>query len=245
MHHIKTTLPDIKGRIQSSLQKYTAELNQLGDSILGNPSSIILNLITEFCNEYRTVLEGNHQELSNIELSGGARISFVFHELYSNGVKSVDPFDFIKDLDIRTLLVNSSGSSPALFVGTTAFEVIVKQQIKRLEEPSLKCVSLVYDELVRILSQLLSKPTFRRYPALKEKFHQVAVSFYKKLMDPTNKLVKDLVAMEACYINTGHPDFMNGSRVCISLRRISSTDSAGHGHCPRKAQPGGQSTNPG
>jgi len=31
-------------------------------------------------------------------------------------------------------------------------------------------------------------------------------------MDPTNKLVRDLVAMEACYINTGHPDFINGSR---------------------------------
>jgi replication fork clamp-binding protein CrfC len=237
MHHIKTTLPDIKARIQSSLQKYTAELNQLGDSILGNPSSIILNLITEFCNEYRTVLEGNHQELSNIELSGGARISFVFHELYSNGVKAVDPFDLIKDLDIRTLLVNSSGSSPALFVGTTAFEVIVKQQIKRLEEPSLKCVSLVYDELVRILSQLLAKPTFRRYPALKEKFHQVAVSFYKKLMDPTNKLVRDLVAMEACYINTGHPDFMNGSRVSTSPYQRSGADPAGHGYCPRKTQP--------
>jgi replication fork clamp-binding protein CrfC len=42
-------------------------------------------------------------------------------------------------------------------VGTTAFEVIIKQQIKRIEEPSLKCASLVYDELVRILSQLLSK----------------------------------------------------------------------------------------
>jgi vacuolar protein sorting-associated protein 1 len=235
MHHIKTTLPDIKARIQSSLQKYTTELNQLGDSILGNPSSIILNLITEFCNEYRTVLEGNHQELSNIELSGGARISFVFHELYSNGVKAVDPFDLIKALDIRTLLVNSSGSSPALFVGTTAFEVIVKQQIRRLEEPSLKCVSLVYDELVRILSQLLAKPTFRRYPALKEKFHLVAVSFYKKLMDPTNKLVRDLVAMEACYINTGHPDFMNGSRVSDLLTSNSTTDPAGHGYCPRKA----------
>jgi vacuolar protein sorting-associated protein 1 len=49
------------------------------------------------------------------------------------------------------------GSSPALFVGTTAFEVIVKQQIKRLEDPSLKCCQLVYDELVRILAQLLAK----------------------------------------------------------------------------------------
>ncbi|KAK3073370.1 vacuolar protein sorting-associated protein 1 [Teratosphaeriaceae sp. CCFEE 6253] len=212
MMHIKQTLPDIKGRIQSSLQKYSQELTSLGDSMLGNSANIVLNIITEFSNEYRTVLEGHNAELSSIELSGGARISFVYHELYSNGVKAVDPFDVIKDIDIRTILYNSSGSSPALFVGTTAFEVIVKQQIKRLEEPSIKCVSLVYDELVRILGQLLNKPLFRRYPSLKEKFHAVVIGFFKKAMDPTNKLVKDLVAMEACYVNTGHPDFLNGHR---------------------------------
>ncbi|KAF4212098.1 hypothetical protein CNMCM6805_002328 [Aspergillus fumigatiaffinis] len=212
MMHIKQTLPDIKARISSSLQKYTAELSQLGDSMLGNSANIILNIITEFSNEYRTVLEGNNQELSSIELSGGARISFVFHELYSNGIKAVDPFDQVKDIDIRTILYNSSGSSPALFVGTTAFELIVKQQIKRLEDPSLKCISLVYDELVRILGQLLSKQLFRRYPMLKEKFHAVVISFFKKCMEPTNKLVHDLISMEACYINTGHPDFLNGHR---------------------------------
>ena len=213
MMHIKQTLPDIKARIASSLQKYTAELNQLGaDDMLGNSGNIILNIITEFSSEYRTVLEGNNQELSSIELSGGARISFVFHELYSNGIKAVDPFEQVKDIDIRTILYNSSGSSPALFVGTTAFELIVKQQIKRLEDPSLKCVSLVYDELVRILQQLLNKPLFRRYPGLRERFHDVVIKFYKKEMDPTNKLVRDLVAMEACYINTGHPDFINGHR---------------------------------
>ncbi|KAJ4377197.1 vacuolar protein sorting-associated protein 1 [Neocucurbitaria cava] len=212
MMHIKQTLPDIKARIASSLQKYQQELASLGNSLLGNSSNIVLNMITEFTNEYRGVLEGNNQELSATELSGGARISFVYHELYANGVKAVDPFDQVKDVDIRTVLYNSSGSSPALFVGTTAFELIVKQQIKRLEDPSIKCVSLVYDELIRILGQLLSKNSFRRYPALKEKLHAVVVSFFKKAMDPTNKLVKDLVAMESCYINTGHPDFINGSR---------------------------------
>ncbi|KAF2153381.1 hypothetical protein K461DRAFT_321041 [Myriangium duriaei CBS 260.36] len=212
MMHIKQTLPDIKARISSSLQKYTQELSSLGDSILGNSANIVLNIITEFSNEYRTVLEGNNQELSSIELSGGARIAFVFHELYANGVKAVDPFDQVKDIDIRTILYNSSGSAPALFVGTTAFELIVKQQIKRLEDPSLKCVSLVYDELVRILGQLLNKPLFRRYPGLKEKLHAVVIGFFKKVMDPTNKLVRDLVAMEACYVNTGHPDFLNGHR---------------------------------
>ncbi|KAK3717451.1 vacuolar protein sorting-associated protein 1 [Vermiconidia calcicola] len=212
MMHIKQTLPDIKARIQASLQKYKDELATLGDSMLGNSGNIVLNIITEFAQEYRTVLEGHNAELSSIELSGGARISFVYHELYSNGVKAVDPFDVVKDIDIRTILYNSSGSSPALFVGTTAFELIVKHQIKRLEEPSLKCVSLVYDELVRILSQLLNKPLFRRYPSLKERFHGVVISFFKKAMDPTNRLVRDLVAMESCYVNTGHPDFLNGHR---------------------------------
>ncbi|KAK4250645.1 hypothetical protein VTI28DRAFT_3680 [Corynascus sepedonium] len=212
MMHIKQTLPDIKARISSSLQKYTQELEALGPSMLGNSANIVLNIITEFTNEWRTVLEGNNTELSSTELSGGARISFVFHELYSNGVKALDPFDQVKDVDIRTILYNSSGSSPALFVGTTAFELIVKQQIKRMEEPSLKCASLVYDELVRILTQLLSKQLYRRYPQLKEKIHAVVISFFKKAMEPTNKLVRDLVAMEACYINTAHPDFLNGHR---------------------------------
>lgn len=212
MMHIKQTLPDIKARISSSLQKYTQELESLGPSMLGNSANIILNVITEFTNEWRTVLDGNSNELSSSELSGGARISFVFHELYSNGVKALDPFDSVKDGDIRTILYNSSGSSPALFVGTTAFEVIVKKQIERVEDPSLKCVSLVYDELVRILTTLLGKQLYRRYPQLKEKLHAVVIAFFKKAMEPTNKLVKDLVSMEACYINTGHPDFLNGHR---------------------------------
>ncbi|KAF3771234.1 hypothetical protein M406DRAFT_344538 [Cryphonectria parasitica EP155] len=212
MMHIKQTLPDIKARIASSLQKYSQELEGLGPSLLGNSANIVMNIIMEFTSEWRTVLDGNNNELSSTELSGGARISFVFHELYSNGVKAIDPFDQVKDEQIRTYLYNASGPSPALFVGTTAFEVIVKQQIKRLEEPSLKCVSLVYDELVRILTQLLTKQLYRRYPTLKEKMHGTVIGFFKKAMEPTNKLVKDLVAMEVCYINTGHPDFLNGHR---------------------------------
>lgn len=150
-------------------------------------------------------------------MSGGARISFVFHELFSNGVKSLDPYDQVKDADIRTILYNSSGSSPALFVGTTAFEVIIKQQIRRIEEPALKCAQLVYDELMRILNQLLTKnvsiltalsmgrtapltllatlqTTFKRYPALRDRFFSTVQTFYRKSMVPTNKLVTDLVS---------------------------------------------------
>ncbi|KAG0309330.1 vacuolar protein sorting-associated protein 1 [Dissophora globulifera] len=214
MHHIRNTLPEIKAKIQAALAKYMAELATLGDGMMegAGQANIVLNIITEFCTEFRTVIDGNSTDLTSFELSGGARISFVFHELYSSGVKSLDPFDQVKDVDIRTILYNSSGSSPALFVGTTAFEVIIKQQIKRLEDPSLRCVNLVFDELVRILTQLLSKQLFKRFPQLKDRFYQVVINFYRKQLGPTNKLVQDLISMESCYINTGHPDFLNGHK---------------------------------
>ncbi|KAF9571000.1 vacuolar protein sorting-associated protein 1 [Mortierella alpina] len=214
MRRINHTLPEIKAKIQAALVKYQTELASLGD-ILGDGSgqaSIVLNIITEFCSEFRTIIDGNSTDLTSFELSGGARISFVFHELFSNGVKSLDPFDQVKDVDIRTILYNSSGSSPALFVGTTAFEVIIKQQIKRLEDPSLRCVNIVFDELVRILTQLLSKQLFKRFPQLKDRFYQVVINFLRKQLNPTNKLVQDLISMESVYINTGHPDFLNGHK---------------------------------
>ncbi|GAA5843681.1 hypothetical protein JCM9279_000101 [Rhodotorula babjevae] len=214
MHHIKATLPDIKAKISANLAKYEAELASLGGPQGGTDgSSVILGIITEFCGDFRTAIDGSSSDLALNELSGGARISFVFHELFSNGVKSLDPFDHVKDADIRTILYNSSGSSPALFVGTTAFEVIIKQQIKRIEEPALKCASLVYDELMRILAQLLNKnATFKRYPGLRDRFYATVQAFFRNRMVPTNKLVQDLVSMESTYINTGHPDFISGHK---------------------------------
>lgn len=222
MHHIRNTLPEIKAKIQAALLKYQQELLTLGDPLdedgsSANRANLVLNIITEFCTEFRTIIDGNSNDLSSFELSGGARISFVFHELYANGVKSIDPLEQTKDVDIRTILYNSSGSSPALFVATTAFEVIIKQQIKRLEEPSIKCINMVYDELVRILGQLLSKQFFKRFPTLKDKFYQVVLLFFKKALQPTSKLVTDLVSMEACYINTAHPDFLNGHQAIATV----------------------------
>lgn len=109
MHHIRATLPDIKARISQNLQKFNAELVSLGGPLGdGNSGNIVLSVITEFTSEFRTTIDGNTNDLSQSELSGGARISFIFHELFNSGIKSIDPFDQVKDGDIRILLYNSS-----------------------------------------------------------------------------------------------------------------------------------------
>lgn len=51
------------------------------------------------------------------------------------------------------------GPRPALFVPEVSFELLVKRQIKRLEEPSMRCVELVHEELQRIIQHCSSYST--------------------------------------------------------------------------------------
>lgn len=211
LHHIKSTLPEIKMRIETALKKYQQELSLLGPEIVDSPSLIVLGVITNFCKDYTSILDGELKDISLNELSGGARILFVFHEVFKNGVDALDPFDQIKDTDIRTIMYNLSGAKPLLFVGTQAFEVLVKQQILRFQDPVLRCVNLIFDELVRILSQILAHPQYLRYPALKEKVSQVFIVYLKERLVPTNEFVADIIRLEENYINTAHPDLLKGS----------------------------------
>lgn len=212
MHHIKGALPDIKMRIEHSLKKYLNELSLLGPEMAEAPASIALNMITNFSRDYNGILDGESKELSSQELSGGARISFVFHEIFKNGINALDPFDQIKDADIRTIMHNTSGSAPSLFVGTQAFEVLVQQQIRRMEEPTLRCVNLIFDELVRILSQIIAQPLYSRYPALKDQLSSHFVAFLRSELNPTIEFVKDIIRAEETYVNTAHPDLLRGAQ---------------------------------
>lgn len=49
------------------------------------------------------------------------------------------------------LLPPPQGPRPSLFVPEISFELLVKKQVKRLEEPSLRCVELVHEEMQRII----------------------------------------------------------------------------------------------
>eukprot|EP00956_Cyclotella_meneghiniana_P030693 scaffold78063_cov72-Cyclotella_meneghiniana.AAC.4 len=150
------------------------------------------------------------------ELYGGARISFIFHQVFSRSLNSVGAFDGLSEDEIRTTIGNANGTRPALFVPEISFDILVRRQIRRLEQPGVQCVDLVYDELQRIAHQ--SEPTeLTRYPNLRDRMLSVVGALLKRSVTPTQMWVSNLVRIELSYINTNHPDFIGGSRAVAKL----------------------------
>ena len=67
-------------------------------------------------------------------------MNYIFYDVYTKAIRDIDPFDVLTDEDIQTAIRNASSLRPNMFVPDVAFEILSKQQIKRLESPSLQCV---------------------------------------------------------------------------------------------------------
>jgi len=86
---------------------------------------------------------------------------------------------------------------------------LVKRQIRRLEEPSTRCIELVHEEMQRIIQHCGNEvqQEMMRFPRLHEKIIDVVTNLLRSRLPPTNSMVENIVAIELSYINTKHPDF--------------------------------------
>lgn len=73
-------------------------------------------------------------------------------------------------LTCSSLFPLHQGPRPSLFVPEVSFELLVKKQVKRLEEPSLRCVELVHEEMQRII-QHCSNYSTQVISSVKEQDH--------------------------------------------------------------------------
>ena len=243
MHHIRECLPELKNRLGNMLNEVHMELDELGTSCEeGNKSSLgghLLSLLSKFVSNFSSTLEGkgnmmstgstSHNSLMSPvagtgilsemnELFGGARISFIFNDIFSASLMSVESFDGLTDEEIRTTICNANGTRPSLFVPEMSFDILARRQISRLEQPGLQCVDLVYEELQRIASQC-EPGELTRFPNLRDRLVEVVNDLLKRAVGPTQMMVSNLIKIELAYINTSHPDFIGGSRAVAQLMR--------------------------
>ncbi|KAK3101869.1 hypothetical protein FSP39_006916 [Pinctada imbricata] len=218
MHHIRDCLPELKTRVNVLMAQFQSLLNSFGEPV-EDKSQLLLQIITRFASAYCSTIEGNSKNIETTELCGGARICFIFHETFGRTLESVDPLGGLTALDILTAIRNATGPRPALFVPEVSFELLVKRQIRRLEEPSLRCVELVHEEMQRIIQHCGTQQEMLRFPKLHEKIVDVVTNLLRRRLPHTNSMVSNLVGIELSYINTKHPDFHEANLIQKSIEQ--------------------------
>ncbi|KAJ2987523.1 hypothetical protein NUW58_g4458 [Xylaria curta] len=192
MAHIRERLPDIKARLNTLMGQTQQELASYGDMHFSGKEhrgSMILQLMTRFATSFISSIDGTSTEISTKELSGGARIYYIFNSVFGSSLESIDPTSNLSALDIRTAIRNSTGPRPSLFVPEMAFDLLVKPQIKLLEIPSQRCVELVLQaKLIEVVSDLL-----------------------RERLGPSSSYVESLISIQRAYINTNHPNFLGAA----------------------------------
>lgn len=125
-----------------------------------------MRLITNFCNAFRSAIDGSVRLKSTSvasgdeapapshQLNGGARIRHIFNDVFDAALYRIDPLEGLTDRDIQAAIRNAAGPKPAIFLPEAAFEMLVKRQIGKLLDPALQCVERVHAELVKIMLEM-------------------------------------------------------------------------------------------
>ena len=270
MLHIRDCLPEIKSKIMAMMVTVQQNIDNLGESTDSHPQLLgatLLQLLSKFAASFGNSVDGRGSgsdcQVEMAELYGGARISFIFNEVFGKSLRALDPFEGLDDEDIRTAIANANGPRPSLFVPEIAFDLLVKKQIEKLlqvrvaynayaythknahtfiniyaclqcpqplthagtkilctspPQPGLQCVDLVFDEMQRMAYQS-ETCDLSRFPDLRDRVFEIVNQLLRACMQPTQKMICNMIKIELAYINTSHPDFIGGKQAVAQLNR--------------------------
>ncbi|GMP83820.1 hypothetical protein CsSME_00037605 [Camellia sinensis var. sinensis] len=218
--HIRTVLPGLKAELNSHLLTVVKELRTYGEAMESKAEQgvILSKILSKYCEAFSAMVDGKSQEMSTKELSGGARIHYIFQSIFVKSLEEVNPCEDFSDEDIRTAIQNATGPTNALFVPEVPFQVLVRRQIARLLDPSLQCLQLVYDELIK-MSRACEAMEIRRFPLLRRRLDEVMGKFLRDSVKPAERMIGNIIEIEMAYINSSHPDFIGGKKAMEDAMR--------------------------
>uniref|UniRef100_A0A7N1A1U2 Dynamin-type G domain-containing protein n=1 Tax=Kalanchoe fedtschenkoi TaxID=63787 RepID=A0A7N1A1U2_KALFE len=197
VQHIKAVLPAVKFRISSELvavAKEHASYGEITESKAGQ-GALLLNILSNYCEAFSSMVEGKNEEMSTSELSGGARIHYIFQSIFVKSLEEVDPCEDLTDDDIRTAIQNATGPRSALFVPEVPFEVLVRRQIARLLDPSLQCARFIYNELLKISHHCMVSELLH-FPVMRKRVEEAVGNFLREGLEPSENMIGHIIEME-------------------------------------------------
>nr|XP_033816906.1 dynamin-3 isoform X3 [Geotrypetes seraphini] len=208
-NHIRDTLPNFRSKLQAqllSIEHEVEEYKNFKPEDLSRTTKVLLQMIQQFSVDFEKRIEGSGDQVDTLELSGGAKINRIFHERFPFELVKMEFDDKALRREISYAIKNIHGIRTGLFTPDMAFEAIVKKQIVKLKEPSLKCVDLVIQELINTVKKCSSK--LSKYPRLCEETERIVMGYIREREAKTKDQVLLLIDIQISYINTNHEDFI-------------------------------------
>ncbi|KAM9794559.1 dynamin-1a isoform 7-T14 [Syngnathus typhle] len=228
-NHIRDTLPALRAKLQSQLLSIEKEVEEYKNFRPDDPSrktKALLQMVQQFSVDFEKCIEGSGDQIDTAELSGGAKINRIFHERF--------PFELVKmEFDEKELrkeisyaIKNIHGIRTGLFTPDLAFEAIVKKQIQKLKEPTLKCIDMVVSELTLTIRKCSQK--LAQYPMLREEMERIVTQHIRDRESHTKHQVLLLIEIELSYMNTNHEDFIGFANAQQRINQMNKKKAAGN-----------------
>ena len=210
---IRENLPRIVKAINDRLKIAEEELASLGQPMPTDDAgkmSLLWNMINEYCDIFRNVLQGKYtnKRLSFLDGEGGFKIKVLYKKLleeFTGGYKATKEYS---DENINYALTIHEGDSIPGFPSVDAFIYLLRPQLEKLKEPIEECFNEVYQYIDFLSGKILEK-TFTRFPQAVNDMTDLVSNYLNEERDKTKYIIDSMVDMEINYLFTNDYEYLN------------------------------------
>ena len=210
---IRENLPRIIKAINDRVKTAEEELQSLGQPMPTDDAgkmSLLWNMINEYCDIFRNVLQGkyNNKRLNFLEGEGGFKIKILYKKLLEEFTGEYKATKGYTDENINYALTIHEGDSIPGFPSVDAFIYLLRPQLEKLKDPIEECFQNVFQYLDFLSGKILEK-TFTRFPQAINDMTDLVTNYLIEERDKAKYLVDSIVDMEINYLFTNDPEYLN------------------------------------
>jgi len=210
---IRENLPRIVKAINDRVRTAEEELQSLGQPMPTDDAgkmSLLWNMINEYCDIFRNVLQGkyNNKRLTFLEGEGGFKIKILYKKLLEEFTGDYKATKGYTDENINYALTIHEGDSIPGFPSVDAFIYLLRPQLEKLRDPIDECFQNVFQYLDFLSGKILEK-TFTRFPQAINDLTDLVSNYLIEERDKTKYLIDSVVDMEINYLFTNDYEYLN------------------------------------
>jgi len=210
---IRENLPRIVKAINDRVKTAEEELQSLGQPMPTDDAgkmSLLWNMINEYCDVFRKVLQGkyNNKRLEFLEGEGGFKIKILYKKLLEEFTGDYKATAGYSDENINYALTIHEGDSIPGFPSVDAFIYLLRPQLEKLKDPIEECFQEVFQYLDFLSGKIMEK-IFIRFPQAINDMTDLVSNYLIEERDKTKYLVDSIVDMEINYLFTNDYDYLN------------------------------------